>query len=69
MTVMADIRYLPVMISRIILSLRKAADEQQNGFSLPTTSGIGAGLEFFRPPGASTVGEDDIPLHTYLDKS
>ena len=54
-----------MMISRIMLSLRKAADKQQNGSSLPATSGIGAGLEFIQPPGASSVGEDDLPLHTY----
>ena len=61
------VRYLPVMISRIMLSLRKAVDKQQNGWSLAMTKGTGAGLEFFQPRSASSVREDGIPLHTYIE--
>lgn len=52
------------MISRVMLSLRKAADEQQNGWSLAVTNGTGAGLEFFQPQG--DVKEDGIPLATRM---
>ena len=65
MTVLAGIRFLPVMISRIMLSLRKAALGQQNGFSIPVNSGTGGRMEFFHSPGGSSVRGDGIPLHTY----
>jgi hypothetical protein len=55
------------MISRIMLSLRKAADEQQNGWSLAVTSRTGANLEFTRQRGGSDSKEDDIPLEGYLE--
>ena len=49
------------MISRIMLSLRKVADEQQSAGSLGVTTGTNfpLELEFTRPR-----GEGDIPLAT-----
>jgi len=64
--------YLPVMISRIMLSLRKAADLQQNAWSLaePTADDTDfQNIRFFRPErrtdGASQ--SDDVLLDTFLE--
>ena len=66
----SNIRYLPVMISRIMLSLRKAADSQPAGdwsLGVQTTTEVDfRGMEFFRPWGGSNGREDCIPLDTYL---
>lgn len=50
------------MVSRVMLSLRKAADEQHNGWSLAVTNRTGPDLEFFQPRG--DVKESDIRLAT-----
>ena len=61
-------RYLPVMISRIMLSMRKAADSPQNAWSLAGPHANcpdprGANLLDSRKV-ASCIG-DDVPLDTY----
>jgi len=56
--------YLPVMISRMVLSLRKAADVRQGG-EHPANSANVPTIEFFRPRRGTNEGETDIPLHTY----
>ena len=65
------VRYLPVMISRIMLSLKKAADPQQKTWTLtePTMTGPHfKGMEFFKPRrGASDMEHDSIPLDTYAE--
>jgi len=53
--------YLPVMVSRIMVSLRKAADSQHAGWSLgeqPENSAGSRGIEFTRP----RTGEDELEL-------
>ena len=67
---MADARssYLPVMISRIMLSLKKAADSRQKGWSLgePTADTTNfQGMTFFRPARDMNTKRDDVPLDTY----
>ena len=56
------------MISRIILSLRKAADSHQKGWSLAGSTANGTHLrsmKFFRPAkGANGNKDDDVPLET-----
>jgi len=56
-----NVAYLPVMISRIMLSLRRAADPLEGGWSLGELS---TNNLYFRsmPKGP---GEGDIPLDTY----
>ena len=67
---MAGFRYLPVMISRIMLSLKEAADFEQEDWSLGGLSTNGNDLQsikFFRPRVGASSGEDGIPLDTYLE--
>ena len=57
------------MISRLMLSLKKTADSQQNGWSLGEPSVNATNLQsikFFRPPRVITV-DDDIPLETQAE--
>jgi len=62
--------YLPVMVSRLMLSLRKAAESQHENWTL---GGISAnlstntgGVEFFRPRMGTISREDGaLPLHAY----
>ncbi|KAF9780868.1 hypothetical protein BJ322DRAFT_285988 [Thelephora terrestris] len=64
-----NVVFLPVMVSRLMLSLRKAAHPQQNS---PAPAGPRAGirslqsLRFFRPRRSTNPVEYDIPLDTYL---
>ncbi|KAF9790805.1 hypothetical protein BJ322DRAFT_1170204 [Thelephora terrestris] len=64
-----NVVFLPVMISRIMLSLKKAADSQRNDWSLGEPSASGAGLsamKFSRPRrGLGRMDSDEIPLGTY----
>lgn len=62
-----DSRYLPVMISRIMLSLRKAAGSQRDVWSLlePTTGGTNIRTIQFFPQRDTTWREDGIPLETF----
>jgi hypothetical protein len=59
------------MVSRIMLSLKKAADSQQKGWSLaePTVNDTNyRSMKFFRPAnGANEKKDDDIPLDTVLE--
>ena len=60
-------RYLPVMISRLMLSLKKAADSQQ-GWSLgePTLNGSKLqSIRFFNSRKGTNGREDDITLDTF----
>lgn len=63
--------YLPVMISRIMLSLRKAANPEYQGWSLgePTAGGTNLQtLNFVRPrSGADWREASGIPLDTYQE--
>jgi len=63
--------YLPVMISRIMLSLKKAADSQQKAWTLtePTMSGPGfQNLKFLKPGGdANERQHEAIPLQTFAE--
>jgi len=62
-----NVVYLPVMVSRIMLSLKKAADLQQNPWSLADPTANGADLQsmkFFHPM-SDTNGERDD--YTSLD--
>lgn len=56
------------MISRIMLSLKKAADSQQKGWALsePTVNATDfQSLMFLRPAnGANGIRNDDVPLDT-----
>ena len=63
------IRYLPVMISRIILSLRKAADPMEKGWSLwePSTNGISFQSMTSSRTMRDTHQVDDIQLSTYSE--
>ncbi|KAF9790730.1 hypothetical protein BJ322DRAFT_409972 [Thelephora terrestris] len=66
-----NVVFLPVMISRIMLSLKKAADSQRNGWSLGEPSASGAGLpamRFFSPQrDLGRKDSDQIPLDTYSE--
>jgi len=66
-----NVVYLPVMVSRIMLSLKKAADSHQTGWSLaePTANATDLrSMKFFRPAkGANGKRDDDIPLDTILE--
>lgn len=60
----SNLVFLPVMISRLFLSLRKAADSQPNEQS-PTGGRIFPSMAFVGPQRSMEPGADDIPLHTY----
>jgi len=56
--------YLPVMVSRIMLSLRRAADSNTMGLSpvgLPLNNSNLQNMEFFCPRRDTSPGADDIP--------
>jgi hypothetical protein len=57
------------MISRIMLSMRKAADSPQSAWSLVDPPGHGldprVGISSFASQGISYCREDDVPLDTY----
>jgi len=58
--------YLPIMISRIMISLRKAADSPHDVWSLmePTTNVTNfQSIRFF--PQRTATGEDGMPLETF----
>ena len=59
------------MISRIMLSLKKAAGSHQEGWSLGGTTADATNfqsIKFFRPAdGANGETDDDIPLDTVLE--
>ena len=57
------LRYLPVMITRLMLSLRKAGTPQEHGWSLgePTTH---TAMRFAEPRGG-VVTRDEIHLDTF----
>jgi len=60
--------YLPVMISRIMLSLRKAAGTQEDTWSLMGPISTGANfqsIQFLSTQRGTTWREDDIPLETF----
>ena len=61
-------RYFPVMISRMMLSLRKAARSQRDDVTLAQSlfTNNFHSLEFPRAQGC-TNGRDDIVLDTYLE--
>lgn len=64
----AHFRYLPVMISRMILSLRKAVDPQQKGLSLqePATNMTNlSDIRFFRPRRDTNGRKSEMPLDIY----
>ena len=48
------------MISRVMLSLRKAADEQNNSWSLTVRNKTGPDLNFSRLRGGPDGKEDDV---------
>jgi len=63
-----NVVFLPVMISRIMLSLRKAADSRQGDWSLlttPTGSDLPRGVMIFRTRKGTNEREGDIPLDTF----
>ncbi|KAF9787225.1 hypothetical protein BJ322DRAFT_1107290 [Thelephora terrestris] len=62
-----NVVYLPVMISRLMISLRKAADPQQVGGTRPANSTNLPTMEFVRPRGRATGTEGDMPLDTHLE--
>lgn len=58
------------MISRIMLSLKKAADLQQKIWTLTEPTATGPGfqpLKFFKPRRDANEGQGDIPLDTYAE--
>jgi hypothetical protein len=61
------------MISRIMLSLKKAADSSQTNWSVmqDTANGnaVRGGLVFGRPPGSGPIGDEDseILLDTFQE--
>ena len=60
------------MISRLMLSLKKAAGTQQTGWSLgePSVSAMGSNfqsIKFFHSREGTNGKEDGIPLDTYSD--
>ena len=62
---MAGVRYIPVMISRIMLSLRKAADSQhQKGWSLGGPSDFQSKM-FSRPQRDPSEEEPGMQLVVY----
>ena len=62
---MVGFRYLPVMIGRIMLSLRKAAGSQQGNWSLAERSTLVPVLpvmKFQRPRRSLNARKDDVRL-------
>ena len=59
----AGSRYLPVMISRLLLSLRKSVASQQSE-QLPTSRNS-QNMVFLGPRRSAGSEEDDIPLRAY----
>ena len=59
-------RFIPVMISRIVISLRKATDLQQNGWSFGEAAGehMNVNLSSLR---WGTNRDDDVPVGTHPD--
>ena len=58
------------MTTRIMLSLRKAADLRRGDWSIlePPSYGSGtAGMKFLRPQKVTNERKDDIMLSTYID--
>ena len=63
-------RYLPVMISRLMLSLQKAGDAERHGWVIggPSLNSIpvqNMRISYGPRRAGATVGEGDIPLKTY----
>ena len=59
-----------MMISRIMVSLKRAADSQQRAWSLtdPTVTGPNLqSMKFFKPRGNTDERQHDIPLDTYTE--
>ena len=53
------------MVSRIMLSLRKAADHQERNWSIAEPTAADRNLQsmkFFRPPNGTGETQDDIPV-------
>jgi hypothetical protein len=68
----AGSRYIPLMISRIMLSLRKAANSSLDVWSLtepPTNATSFHSITFFRPRKVTSGRGDDIPLSAYPQSS
>ena len=63
------VRYLPVMISRIMLSLKKSAGSRSADWSLGetyhTSANAGSVMKFARPAKRAGTEQDGIPLDTY----
>ena len=64
-------RFLPVMISRLMLSLQKAGDAERHGWVIggPSLNSIpvqNVRLSYGQRRTGTTVGEGDIPLNTYI---
>ena len=58
------------MISRLMLSLKKAADSQQGGWSLAAPTTVGENFQsakFYNSQKDTDRREDDIPLDTYSE--
>ena len=65
---MIGFRFLPVMISRIVLSLKKAVRSQQGGRVLGEPAPGGTDLQnmkFVRPRRGISGEEDSIPLDSH----
>lgn len=64
-----NVVYLPVMISRLMISLRKAADPVVDGSAIgrPSNSTNLPTIQFVRPRIGTTGTEGDIPLDTQLE--
>ena len=63
-------RYLPVMISRIMISLKKAADSQRKAWTLTDSTVAGPGFQsakFFGLRRDTNERQHDIPLDTYVE--
>ena len=63
-------RFFPVMTSRIILSLKKAMDPQQDGWSLagpPRNSRALPSMNFARPRSTLNERDGDIHLNTRVE--
>lgn len=61
----AVLSYLPVMISRMMLSLRKAADPRKQVWSLAEQTEDGGNVQnmsFVRPRSSPEARQDDMPL-------
>jgi len=63
-----NVVYLPVMISRLMLSLRKTAGTLQEDWSFAGTSASSTyfrSMKFIRPRRSTDGGQDDVSLGTY----